>query len=500
MERERRPLRPRELVDLALKEGLFTHKIAGRTPHQTMKAKLSVHVRRLGAKSDFVRTAPGRFYLRRLLNEGSVLYEAPPLRPPPPNEEVLLYPTAWLDQQGMRFQGIMTAGADRLLQRLFDSGVMKYRDRRIAEETEDHKQIITYVMVTRGRKVLAYKRGQYSRAEDTLKGAHCIGFGGHVSMQDLSLFGQSTYGIFEAAARELKEELDLPLADILRLDRYEGLEIVGVLNDDASPNGQRHFAVLLRYDVSQDLWWQQPIRNEKSITQLRWLDPESSPQRLFEFEYWSQLCLLEYYQRAEITKPTYRIRHRSALRPPHLLVILGEVGSGKSATTTILRSGYSYSEINSGQVLANLLGIPSVTEDTRAEFQQRAWVFIKSDRGPEILAQAILAEATRIGGSRLLVDGIRQRETLQQLRRLAGTMRVGVLFVHTPFNVAFEFYQQRAGGTKSIYEFIQARGAPVEQEVGGLVTFADAVIYNWSGKAEYQKTMKKMMRELGVYP
>jgi predicted NUDIX family phosphoesterase len=402
-----------------------------------------------------------------------------------------------LDQEH-RFHGIQTTGIERLLNRLFASGTLSYRDRREAEELDDYKQIITYVLVTRGRKVLAYKRGNYSRVEASLKGAHCIGFGGHVGGQDLSLFGQGIHVIFVAAARELKEELDLPSVDHGRLDRLEGLKIIGLLNDDASANGRRHFAVILQYEVSNESKWIRPERNEKSITQLRWLDPEASPNRLFEFEYWSQLCLLNFYGQADITKPVYRIRHRSPLRPPHLLVVVGEVGSGKSATTAILRSDYSYAEVNSGQVLAKLLGVPPVTEDTRAEFQELAWDFIQNPNGPLELAEAMWSTAKSIDGSRLLIDGIRQRNTLAALKRVADTARIGVMFVHTPFNVAFEFYQQRARGAKTIYDFIEARNAPVESEVGGLVAFADAVLYNWTGKSAYRQMVMRMMRDLGI--
>jgi hypothetical protein len=68
LESERRPMRPAELVEHALRHRLFSDRIAGKTPTQTMKSKLSVHVRRHGDRSPFVRTAPGRFYLRDLLN------------------------------------------------------------------------------------------------------------------------------------------------------------------------------------------------------------------------------------------------------------------------------------------------------------------------------------------------------------------------------------------------------------------------------------------------
>ncbi len=500
LEREQRALSAREIVNIALRERFFSDKIAGKTPHQTMKAKLSVNIRRLGDSSAFVRTAPGRFFLRRLLDPNARVYEAPPLHPPKASEEVLLFPTSWLGEK-RRFQGIKTKGVTKLLDALFRSGVLTYRNRREAEELDDHKQIITYIMVARGSQVLAYRRGNYNRVEDFLKGAECVGFGGHVSAEDATLFGQSTYGVVEAAIRELKEELDLPKPDRARLDRGEGLSIVGVLNDDASANGRRHFAVLLRYEVSDDHAWDDPARNEKAITQLRWLDPTESPDRLFDFEYWSQLCLLEFYRSAQITRPTYVIGRRAPLRPPHLLLVLGELASGKSATTRILRNDFSYVEVNSGRVVADLLGIePLNTEQGRAEFQDKAWTFIQTTHGPSRLAKALLDRAEQVRGGRVLIEGIRQKATLLALLDRAGDRRVGTLFIHTPFNVAFEFYRHRAGKSGSIGDFISARGKPVEQEVGGLVEFADAVLYNWSGEAAYTRMIHRMMAELGVTP
>ena len=79
--REQRPLRPKEIVLIARKNGMFSDKRAGKTPHQTMKAKLSVHVRRYQDNSVFVRTGSGKFYLRKLIEQQRV-YEAPEHKPP----------------------------------------------------------------------------------------------------------------------------------------------------------------------------------------------------------------------------------------------------------------------------------------------------------------------------------------------------------------------------------------------------------------------------------
>lgn len=139
-----------------------------------MKSKLSVHVRTQGNSSIFVRTSAGRFALRSHVSQDEI-YVAPRLAPSPPQERVLVFPTLWLDAQG-RFQGIRQRWKG-LYRQLLASGVLEHLDRRMAELTEDYKQVITYVIVTRGAEVLSFRRGNYSRAEEMLKGRSCIGFG-----------------------------------------------------------------------------------------------------------------------------------------------------------------------------------------------------------------------------------------------------------------------------------------------------------------------------------
>jgi predicted NUDIX family phosphoesterase/dephospho-CoA kinase len=496
LESERRPLSAREIVDLARERGLFSDKRAGKTPYQTMKSKLSVHVRTLGDGSTFVRTSAGRFALRsQVPNER--IYAAPRLEPSPPKERVLVFPSLWLEARG-RFQGLRRTWKS-LYTELLSSGVLEYLDRRAAEDTEDFKQIITYVLVTRGSSVLSFTRGHYSRVSEALKGRNCIGFGGHVAESDTTLFDASDHGISRCAIRELSEELVLPREDQLRLARGEGLRVLGLLNDDSSRNGQRHFAVVFQYEVSNSPAWEHPAANERSVTQLAWMDPSSPAHSLFDYEYWSQLCLVTFYGRASITRSTFRIRRRRMMVPPHLLVVVGQVGSGKSATTALLRQEYGYHEVNSGRAVASVLGVPPIPGTPRGRFNVLSWELVCSKSGPRRIADALLLQASQ-AGDRVIIDGIRQRATLEHLRQLASPKRVAVLYVHTPFNVAFEFFQSREGPQTTLEQFMMFRTAPVEREVEQLLSFADVVLFNWSGRDQFARTVRQLMRELNTEP
>jgi predicted NUDIX family phosphoesterase len=510
-QRSRHPMTSIELVDRGIQEGLFSDKRAGKTPHQTMKSKLSVHIRRNGNASIFVRTAPGRYYLRELhsaqiqkrlplfdiIDSASTeIYNAEPLHVPPSHERVLVFPSKVLDSFG-RFQGIRRSG-HKLSKKLLRSSVCRHIPRLIAEDDESHKQILTYIIVTKREKVLAFRRGVFNRVEDYLRGSMCIGFGGHVSEADLSLFNVNRdMGLIDSAIRELSEELSIPAKDLERLKALRGIRVVGALNDDSSAVGRRHFAFILRYEVSDDPAWDRPARGEKSVTQLRWLDLDSSAFRFREFEYWSQLCLREFFRGSESTQPSYLIRRRRPLQPPHILCMLGEVASGKTEATQLL-ARFGYRVINSGQIVAKLLKLPPVTEKTRVMFQEQALTFIRQPDGPSRLAHAIWQEFSLKPGGRILVDGVRHRSTLDQLRQLSVGRRFGLLFVYTPPDVAFNLFKLRAGKRSSVFDFLKTRDAEVEGEVRKMIEISDAVLYNWTGRLDFRRVLRRFLKELGV--
>lgn len=495
-ERYQKPMTAQELVDHAIGHKMLDS--AGKTPWQTMKAKLSVDIRKRGDASPFVRTAPGRFYLRRLIGTEDQIFEATPMNPPVSREEVLVFPSGLLDSLG-RFQGIQKDWGD-LIEPLLGTAA-QHLDRLQAEQTDDHKQVLTYILVTRGSEVACYERGAYNRVEDFLRGLSCVGFGGHVRLGDHDLTDASNYGLLRSAARELSEELRLPPTDAARVDALEGLRIVGALNDDSSVVGRRHFAFVLRYEVADPAAWDTLERGEKSINKLRWIDAAAPDLPLEQFEYWSQLCLRTYFSDAVKGRHSYVIRRRATLQPPHLLCVVGEIGSGKTQMTRQLCNEFGYAEINSGAVLAELLQRPALTperEDQRRAFQDRAMAFITSPDGPNELASAIWQKVRDCNQDRVLIDGIRQGATLAALRARATDKRVGTLYVYTPPDVAFDFYRARKGADTSVHEFIEVREAPVEAEVASLIGDADAVVYNWEGLGEFRAIARSLMKDLGI--
>lgn len=453
-----------------------------------MKSKLSTHIIRNGEFSVFVRTAPGRFYLREFTSNDDI-YPAPRWTPPPSGEIVTVFPSAATDGNNA-LQGL-TLDFKPLYERLFESGICLGLPRTQAELTEDYKQIIAYVLVRRGNDFLAYRRGVYNRTADILRGSDCIGFGGHVSEEDHSLLSPDDAGILEAAARELTEELKLPAQDITRLARGAGLRIVGIINDDSSSVGRRHLAVVVEYLVSQDPSWDSPERGEESITKLRWVGPGREALNLDDFEYWSQLCLRTLAPDLVRVQPSLRVRRKAPFRPPHLLCVVGQIGSGKTHVTQTLRK-LGYQSVNSGEVIAGLIGQPKVKPSSRLAFQRAAFEFIAAPDGPERLAEAISAHVDDLSSDRVLIDGLRQPATLARLRSIRGRQRVPLLYVAAAPDTAYEFYRSRELRKASMEEFLLVRDAPVEREIHLMLEEADAVLYNWLGKDELTQAVRDL--------
>ncbi|MDC0675819.1 HTH domain-containing protein [Nannocystis radixulma] len=482
-----RPMTARELTDKALERGLLPDKFSGKTPHQTMKSKLSVHIKTQGEQSEFARADPGKFSLRNMIANPYRTKQKEHHR-----EQVLVFPARALDKLG-RFQGIDRKWK-RYAKHILTANTCTYMERMEAECNNEYKQVLCYILVTKGDHLLAFNRGSYSRTEDMLRGRACVGFGGHASNVDFDLFSGFDLGLTSCAIRELGEELSLPVPDLARLNARSGLEIIGALNDDSSAIGKRHFAFIFRYEVSDDPKWSKPERGERGITQLRWLCPPRDQLPLHEFEYWSQMCLRTFYASSVHAQPSFRIRRRRPLAPPHVLVMLGGIGSGKSEATKVLVDEFGYNEINSGRVLAQILGIPPVTESNRQRFQRTAWNFISTSEGPRQLAKAIWEQVFKGSSERILIDGIRQRTTLAALREFAAGRRLGIVFIHTPPDIAYKLYSQRDDSRiHDVHDFLNIRNESVEEEVLSLISEADAVVYNWFGRLAYHRVLRELI-------
>lgn len=192
------------------------------------------------------------------------------------DEKVLGFPRALFEQLGA-FQGF-SADVQRYLPAILDPKNNGFRPRAQAENDPSFKQIIPYVVITDGERVLHYVRGKKS-GEQRLVAKGSIGIGGHINDEDHSLFAVGEQAFRDAVAREVNEEIVVEGA----FDANP----VGLINDDATEVGKVHFGVVhvLRRTPGQ------VKRRETVITQLDFLTLRELQSRREMLETWSQLCL-----------------------------------------------------------------------------------------------------------------------------------------------------------------------------------------------------------------
>lgn len=196
------------------------------------------------------------------------------------DELVLAVRTDELFARGI-FQGLKSGGAE-YLQFIFDPRNSRYIPRSLAETDPSWKQIIPYVLLTCGGKLLLYRRGRRS-TETRLVDLHSMGIGGHINPGDESIFAAAGFPAYQTAMwREVAEEVAMPEDNRLS-DR-----IVGVINDDSVEVGRVHFGIVHIWE----LHWPDVSSRETKIADLRFVNPaELRGPGAPALETWSQLCL-----------------------------------------------------------------------------------------------------------------------------------------------------------------------------------------------------------------
>src|SRR5436305_14336746 len=151
----------------------------------------------------------------------------------PPEENVLVIRRALFDQLGS-FHGL-NFEPKRYLDAILSRGNNFFLARSRAETDPTYKQIIPYVLIAHGDKVLHYVRGKKA-GEQRLVAKGSIGIGGHLNDSDESLFAWDEAAYRAGVEREVTEEL--------RIQAPFGDKIVALLNDDTTEVGRVHLGVV----------------------------------------------------------------------------------------------------------------------------------------------------------------------------------------------------------------------------------------------------------------
>lgn len=458
---ETKPLSAEQIVEVAKQLGIL--RSAGKTPTNTMRARLSDEIREKGGDSLFQRVGANRFGLREW---NFAEYHARPFQKELPNEVTVCVPGRigdMLNIQGCGYREIPPAFLEYLTAR----ANLQYIPRRDAEITTAVKQLIAYVWLeTSDGRVLSYTRGKYSSAHPTLLlGRQSVGFGGHVLRQDSeSLFGANDAGLYQAALREISEELKVKVS--------AEINPAGMIWDESSFEGQKHIGVVMRGVVP---WDGNALKRgrEQSINQVQLLRKGQLWDAYHAMEFWSQLLIRQF---AAQEKPRIASTIVPGTRPRNIghIVLVGEIANGKSSIAAALAKEHGYRVISASSVLRRILRMEDIGEHRRLEFQEIALKFINTEEGPAKLAAAI-AEEVGNGQGIAVIDGVRQINTLNSLR--GALPRLMVLYVDCPRDFACRNYQIRVPGA-AVTQFAAIREHEVEAELPLFRYQADAILNN----------------------
>ena len=194
----------------------------------------------------------------------------------PPEENILVIKRSLFDQLGS-FQGL-NFDSQKYLGAILSRGNNFFLPRGRAEKDPTHKQIIPYVLLTHGEKVLHYVRGKKA-GEQRLVAKGSIGIGGHMNESDESLFALDDAAYRAGVEREVAEEISIQTEFDDR--------IVALLNDDSTEVGQVHLGIVHVFKLAEP----KVDKREAMITALSFLEKSELQARRDSLETWSQICL-----------------------------------------------------------------------------------------------------------------------------------------------------------------------------------------------------------------
>jgi predicted NUDIX family phosphoesterase len=194
----------------------------------------------------------------------------------PPEEHILVIKRLLFDQLGA-FQGL-NFEPRKYLEAILSRGNNFFLQRSLAEKDPGHKQIIPYVLLAHGDRVLFYVRGKKA-GEQRLVAKGSLGIGGHMNESDESLFALDEAAYRAGVEREVAEEI--------KIETKFDDRVVALLNDDSNEVGQVHLGIVHVFRLAEP----KVKKNEAMITELAFLSREELLARRDSLETWSQICL-----------------------------------------------------------------------------------------------------------------------------------------------------------------------------------------------------------------
>ncbi|MDO6758110.1 winged helix-turn-helix domain-containing protein [Phaeobacter inhibens] len=278
----RRPMGPHAILREAYLLDLMPSHLHGETQHKTLQARLSEDILRSKERSRFVRTEPGKFFLRSLLSDETIPAEfRKTIKARRRKRELTPNPVLCIAKESLHKLEVQN-GQDKwkVLESLRQSGELSYFE--FKDRPEGHVPIWCFVMLMREECVLSYRVGKYRSHDDDVTSKRTVGFTSLVTEDQQTLFNHHDLGIIEAGITALALDLDFPMdVDVLDAETSDETSVVEVLTNDEIE------AALLVIETGCPSWFE-PTTRRLSMNDMKWIPFRVPPNHLDDFDPWTQ--------------------------------------------------------------------------------------------------------------------------------------------------------------------------------------------------------------------
>jgi len=302
---ERRPLSPKAILDIAYRRELVPTYLHGKTQHKTLQARISEDIVERREHSQFFRTQPGRFFLRKFLADRNL-----------PEEFRVEFPARRRIRELVRGQALAmeysvlkeiapenTPISPRTILDALHADKFSYDDP--SKKSDSLVFLRSFVCVCRGRELLSYRVGRYRDNRDTFMSRRSIGFSTFVKLEERTLFNMRTLGIIDAGVSATKIDLDIP--DTSPVERINARLAYFIWS--TAETASADLLAVIDFECPK---WFEPLKRRLALNDLCWLDASKPVNDINDFDPWSRLILMAHYRSRDFEGGEIGANHSSA--------------------------------------------------------------------------------------------------------------------------------------------------------------------------------------------
>lgn len=174
--------------------------------------------------------------------------------------------------------------------------------------------------------------------------------------------------------------------------------------------------------------------------------------------------------------------------------LTGKIGSGKTAVSRHIQDKYGGKEHRFSKILMDILDRLYLPHERT--YLQKLGKSLRSDLGPDVIANAFKKDIENDHSNILLVDGIRYENEVEMLKGFENSF---LIFITAPPELRYErcITRREKGEEKITYkQFLENEEAETEKQIETVGQKADYIIENTGTLDELSKKIDEMMEML----